>query len=101
MGQDDNQKPAAQETANTGMPKNKPSGRRLEGTVVSTKMKKTLVVAISSLRLHSKYKKHFKNTKRFKVHNEDEGKYSLGDKVVIQETRPISKEKRWRVIGKV
>jgi small subunit ribosomal protein S17 len=75
-------------------------GRKLQGTVVSDKMKKTIVVAITSLKLHPKYKKYFKVTKRFKVHDEN-NEYHVGDQVVIQETRPISKEKRWRVIGKL
>lgn len=72
--------------------------RKLEGVVVSDKMKKTVVVAIERLKLHPKYKKYFKVTKRFKAHDEN-GEYHIGDKVVIQETRPLSKEKRWIVIG--
>ncbi len=74
-------------------------GRNLQGVVVSDKMKKTVVVAISNLKLHSKYKKYFTVTKRFKVHDEN-NQYRIGDKVVIQETRPMSKEKRWVVISK-
>src|SRR3989344_1443177 len=75
-------------------------GRKLEATVVSNKMKKTVVVAITSLKLHPKYKKYFKVTKKFKAHDEN-NEYKTGDKVIIQETRPMSREKRWVVIGKV
>jgi small subunit ribosomal protein S17 len=75
-------------------------GRKLQGTVVSDKMKKTVVVAITSLKLHPKYKKYFKVTKKFKAHDEN-NEYHVGDQVLIQETRPMSKEKRWIVVGKI
>lgn len=78
----------------------KSAGRRLEGVVVSDKMKKTAVVAITTLKLQPKYRKYFKVTKRFKAHDEN-NEYRVGDKVVIQETRPISKEKRWMIIEKL
>ena len=74
--------------------------RILKGKVMSDKMIKTVVVAVTRLRKHPKYKKYYKITKRFKVHDEKE-EYNPGDKVLIQETRPISKEKRWRVIGRI
>lgn len=70
--------------------------RKLEGTVVSDKMQKTVVVAVTRLKWHPKYKKQYKVTKRFKAHDEA-GKYHVGDRVVIEETRPISKDKRWVV----
>ena len=72
--------------------------RRLKGKVVSDKMMKTAVVAVDSLKFHSKYKKYYKVTKRFKAQN-DNNKYKEGDKVIIEETRPLSKEKRWKIIG--
>lgn len=75
-------------------------GRKLTGVVVSDKMKKTVVVAVNRLRKHSKYKKYFKITRKFKAHDESNA-YHTGNKVVIQETKPISKDKRWTVIGKV
>ena len=75
-------------------------GRKLQGVVVSNKMKKTVVVAVTHSKLHAKYKKHYKITQRFKAHDEN-NQYQVGDKVVIQETRPISKEKHWLVISKV
>lgn len=73
--------------------------RQLKGVVVSDKMQKTVVVAVSRLIKHPKYKKYYKVTKRYKAHDE-KGEYHIGDKVVIQETRPLSKEKKWIVIGK-
>ena len=74
--------------------------RKLEGVVVSDKMKKTVVVAVERLKLNQKYKKHFKATTKFKAHDEN-NEYHPGDKVVIEETRPISKDKRWKVIKKI
>ena len=72
--------------------------RKLKGTVVSDKMERTVVVAVVTDKKHPKYHKHFKQTARFKAHDE-ENKYKEGDEVVIEETRPLSKEKRWKVIG--
>lgn len=74
--------------------------RKLEGVVVSDKMQKTVVVAVERLKMHSKYLKYFKATSRFKAHDEN-GEYHTGDKVVIEEVRPLSKDKRWRVVGKI
>lgn len=73
-------------------------GRRLKGTVVSDKMERTVVVAVVTDKKHPKYHKHFKQTSKFKAHDE-ENKYKEGDEVVIEETRPMSKEKRWKVVG--
>lgn len=75
-------------------------GRRLEGTIVSDKMQKTRVIAITRLKKHPRYKKYYKITRRFKAHDE-KNEYKTGDKVLIQETRPMSKEKRWRIISKI
>ena len=74
--------------------------RKLEGVVVSDKMKKTVVVAVERLKLNSKYKKQFKVTTKFKAHDEN-NEFHPGDKVVIEETRPISRDKRWKVIKKI
>ena len=73
--------------------------RILTGTIVSDKMQKTAVVEVLRLKKHPKYKKYYKVSKRFKVHN-SENQYKTGDKVLIQETKPMSKEKRWIIIGK-
>lgn len=73
--------------------------RQLKGVVVSDKMQKTVVVSVTRLKKHPKYKKYYKVTKRFKAHDE-KGEYHTGDKVVIQETRPMSHDKRWRVLSR-
>ena len=70
--------------------------RRLEGKVVSDKMDKTIVVAVERTFAHPVYKKRVRVTKRFKAHDESGAK--VGDKVTIEETRPLSRQKRWRVI---
>lgn len=67
------------------------------GKVVSDKMDKTVVVAIETLVRHPLYGKIVKRTKKFKAHDE-ENSCRMGDKVRVMETRPLSKEKRWRVI---
>lgn len=74
-------------------------GRRLTGIVTSDKMDKTVVVTITRVKMHPKYRKHYEVCTRFKAHDEKD-EYKVGDKVVIQETRPLSKDKRWRVIKK-
>jgi len=66
------------------------------GLVVSDKMQKTVVVAIENRAPHPKYGKIVVNTQRYKVHDE-ENKCKVGDRVRIQETRPLSKSKRWKV----
>ncbi|HEY4475311.1 MAG TPA: 30S ribosomal protein S17 [Candidatus Paceibacterota bacterium] len=74
--------------------------RKLQGTIVSDKMAKTAVVEIIRWRRHPKYLKYYKISTRFKAHDEKK-EYKVGDKVVIQETRPISKEKRWIIVNKL
>jgi len=74
--------------------------KKLKGVVVSDKMQKTVVVAVTRLKLHHKYKKQYKLTTKYKAHDE-KGEYHAGDKVVIAECRPFSKDKRWRIISKV
>jgi len=67
------------------------------GEVVSNKMEKTVVVAIKDNVKHPLYKKIIKNTIKFKAHDEN-NQCNVGDRVLIMETRPISKDKRWRVV---
>jgi small subunit ribosomal protein S17 len=67
------------------------------GKVVSNKMDKTIVVAIESLVRHPLYGKTVKHTKKFKAHD-DENACQIGDVVKVMETRPLSKDKRWRVV---
>ena len=74
--------------------------KKLQGEVVSDRMQKTVVVLVTRLKKYPKYKKYYKVSKKFKAHDE-ENTYKVGDKVVIQETRPLSKDKRWHVIGKL
>jgi small subunit ribosomal protein S17 len=67
------------------------------GTVVSNKMQKTIVVAVEDRVRHPLYGKTIKRTKKFKVHDEN-NVCNVGDIVKIMETRPLSKEKRWRLV---
>lgn len=67
------------------------------GQVVSTKMAKTAVVAVPTVWQHPLYKKTVRLARKYKAHDEND-QCQLGDKVRIIETRPISKEKRWRVV---
>lgn len=70
--------------------------RTSEGVVVSDKMAKTRVVLIERVYRHPRYQRVIRRTKRLKAH--DEGNASkLGDRVLLEETRPLSKEKRWRI----
>ena len=71
--------------------------RKLKGIVISNKMQKTVVVRIDRLKKHPKYQKYYRVYKKLKAHDK-KGEYQVGDIVVIEETRPISKDKRWRVI---
>ena len=67
------------------------------GTVVSDKMDKTVVVAVETSVAHPIYKKTVKRTYKLKAHDE-ENACKVGDKVLVMETRPLSKDKRWRVV---
>ena len=67
------------------------------GKVISDKMDKTIVVAVERLTRHPLYKKTIKKIAKFKAHDE-ENKCKAGDKVSIVESRPLSKDKRWRVL---
>lgn len=67
------------------------------GKVVSDKMDKTIVVSIEDNITHPLYKKVVKNTIRLKAHDEN-NECGIGDRVMIMETRPLSKDKRWRLV---
>lgn len=67
------------------------------GIVVSNKMDKTIVVAVKDNVTHPLYKKIIKRTVKFKAHDEN-NECSVGDRVSIMETRPLSKDKRWRLV---
>jgi small subunit ribosomal protein S17 len=71
--------------------------KQIVGKVVSNKMDKTIIVEIENLVMHSLYKKSVRRTKRIKSHDE-KNECSIGDMVKIEETRPLSKEKRYRLV---
>jgi len=68
-----------------------------KGVVVSDKMDKTVVVKVQNLKLHPRYQKFIKRSKNFKAHDENND-CRMGDTVEIVETRPLSKDKNWRVV---
>lgn len=72
--------------------------KRLKGTIVSNKMQKTVVVKVERVKKHPRYKRRYKVHKKYKAHY-DKGEYKVGDKVTIEECRPISKDKKWRVVS--
>jgi small subunit ribosomal protein S17 len=72
------------------------NARTKVGVVVSNKMQKTVVVAVENLVKHEMYQKYIKRTNKFLAHNEA-AEINIGDRVVIEETRPLSKRKRWNV----
>jgi len=74
--------------------------KTLQGIVVSDKMQKTVVVQVERVKEHPKYKRRYKIHKKYKADDPSQ-KYHMGDKVVIEETKPISKDKSWKVIGKI
>lgn len=79
------------------MTDNKIIKRKFSGVVVSDKMNKTRVVSVESVKVHSLYKKRYTVSKKYKVHDE-KNLYKIGDKVRFIECRPLSKDKRWRMI---
>lgn len=73
--------------------------RKLIGKVVSDKMQKTVVVQVQRLKQHPKYRRFFRVHKKYKADDAKE-EYKIGDRVVIEEARPLSKDKKWKVISK-
>ena len=71
--------------------------KRMVGTVVSDKMQKTVVIRVERLTRHWKYGKTMRRSSQFKAHDEGSA-CKVGDKVLIEEARPLSKDKRWRVV---
>ena len=77
--------------------------KKLKGTVISNKMAKTLVVRVEKIKKHPKYRRRFKTHKNYKAHydpSNGDKELKIGDKVIIEETKPISKDKTWKVIKK-
>jgi small subunit ribosomal protein S17 len=91
--------PGAQPQATGAAEQAHEQGRRQQkvGRVTSDKMQKTIVVAVESLKRHPIYKRTYKYTTKFKAHDE-QNSARIGDTVRIEETRPLSKEKRWRLV---
>jgi len=73
--------------------------KRLQGIVVSDKMNKTAVVSVTRYVKHPKYQKYIKKSKKYKAHDE-ENKAKTGDRVTIEETRPISRDKHFKIVDK-
>ena len=73
--------------------------RKLSGKVVSDKMDKTVVVNVQRYVEHKKYGKFYKIDKRYKAHDEN-NEYKIGDSVIIEECRPLSKDKNFTVVGR-
>lgn len=80
--------------------KNQKLSRRLTGTVTSSKMDKTVVVAVDRVLRHKIYDKQYTVTKKYKAHDE-KNQYLPGNVVVIEACRPLSKDKTWRVVSKL
>lgn len=74
--------------------------KTLKGVVISDKMEKTVVVKVGRIKEHPRYRRRYNVDKNYKAHDE-KGEYKTGDKVIIKECRPISKDKRWKVVGRV
>lgn len=79
--------------------KSLPRKRKFVGVVVSDSMDKTIVVRVDRVKTHKKYQKRYTVSRKYKVHDE-KNEYNKGDNVEFVECRPISKDKRWRVIQK-
>lgn len=71
--------------------------RQFEGVVVSDKMDKTIVVEVTRLKAHPLYKKRIRRSRKFMAHDE-KNEAKIGDWVLIEETRPLSRHKRWRLV---
>ena len=73
--------------------------RKLVGEVTSNKMRNTVIVQVEQVKVHPKYHKRYKATKKYPAHTE--GSFAVGDKVEIEESRPLSKTKNWLVTRKI
>ncbi len=81
-----------------GAQRTEPVQKILQGRVVSNKMQKTIVVEIQQRKLHRLYKKYLSRTKKIKAHDET-NEAGIGDTVRVVESRPLSREKRWRLLS--
>ena len=87
----------AEQEAVAVLGKSRTGKKEFVGIVKSDKMEKTIVVAIETLKLHPLYKKYVKRVKKVKAHDE-KNEAKIGDRVRVIECRPLSKEKRWRLV---
>lgn len=71
--------------------------KRLKGKIISDKMDKTVVVEVVTIKKHPIYERRFKVSKKYKAHD-PENSHKQGDVVVIEETRPMSRDKRWKIL---
>ncbi len=71
--------------------------KKFNGVVVSDKNDKTIVVKVETVKVHPKYKKRYVVSQKYKVHDE-KNEHKIGDKVIFIECRPLSRDKRWRVL---
>lgn len=71
--------------------------KKFSGVVVSDKSDKTIVVKVETVKVHPKYKKRYTVSRKYKVHDE-KNEFRAGDKVTFVECRPLSRDKRWRVV---
>jgi small subunit ribosomal protein S17 len=71
--------------------------RKFSGIVVNDKIDKTISVLVETVKVHPKYKKRYTVSRRYLVHDE-KNQYKIGDKVIFIECRPLSKNKKWRVL---
>lgn len=74
--------------------------RTLTGTIVSDAMQKTRVIVVHRQKKHPKYLRYYQVSTKFKAHDEN-NEYKKGDVVTIAESRPLSKTKRWKIVGKI
>ncbi|MGE5392254.1 MAG: 30S ribosomal protein S17 [Candidatus Saccharibacteria bacterium] len=74
--------------------------RTLTGEVISDKMTKTVIVRVQEFKVHPKYQKRYRIYRKYSAHVEQAGEYKVGDRVVIQEHRPMSRTKNWLVVKK-
>lgn len=68
------------------------------GKIVSNVQTKTLIIEVTTSKIHPKYKKSYKVSKKFYVHNPEDKKFEIGDEITAYETKPISKTKRWTIV---
>ena len=71
-----------------------------KGIIISDKMTKTVIVKVGDYKKHPRYSKFYKSDKKYKAHDEA-GEFAVGDKVLIKETKPISKDKHFIVVKKI